>query len=335
MKISNPAKVATVSSMFVDDWFKALENCRSKQHIISFRERANLYDGQGQPVARVTLDQIVDLYKIAAIETEDEMMGLWGRPVRLRALQHLLATVRDAKSLSSALFKFSTFWNLLLDDYQFELRHEEARYVLALVPIGEPHVQRFGHMLILKLAHGLLSWLVGSEVPVEAVQFAFEEPEFAEDYSVIFPTQIEFGATCSTITFDLSQYNRPLKRSDSQMIQFLNRAPRDWIFTNSHEHALSLQIREVLYRTEWVDCKLANVAKAFKLEPRTLIRRLKEDGTSFQEIKDGLRRDIAIQELQDSKKSIEEISQNVGFSSAANFHIAFRRWTGSTPSMFR
>ena len=171
MKVYHSARVATVSSLFIDDWLDALRGICSEQQLDSFLQRAGLIDGGGQPFQRVTLDQIVWLYAIAAIETSDEMMGLWSRPVRARALQHLLTTIRQAKSLPSALYKFSTFWNLILDDYQFALTKRDNLYELVLKPEGEQPIQRFGHMLILKLAHGLLSWMAGREVAVQSVQF--------------------------------------------------------------------------------------------------------------------------------------------------------------------
>ena len=62
-------------------------------------------------------------------------------------------------------------------------------------------LQRFGHMLILKLAHGLMSWLAGHEVPVKAVDFAFDRPDFDQDYAIIFPAPFQFGqpATCDLL----------------------------------------------------------------------------------------------------------------------------------------
>ena len=193
MKTSDPTSIATVSAEFINDWLIALRSYCSEEQMDSFLWRSGLSTSNEQPVQRITLDQIVRLYQIAAIETEDEMMGLWSRPIRARALQHLATSVREATSLPSALFRFSTFWNLLLDDYQFELSSAGKEVNLALIPRGPDPAQRFGHMLILKLAHGLISWLVGYEVPVKAVQFAFDRPEFADDYAVIFPSQICFG----------------------------------------------------------------------------------------------------------------------------------------------
>lgn len=314
----------------MQDWLDALRRCCPPEQMQGFLDRAGM-TGHG----RVTLDQIVRLYQIAAVETGDEMMGLWSRPVRARALQHLMTTVREASTLPAALHRFSTFWNLLLDDYQLVLQDQNGAPCLSLQPRGPQIPQRFGHVLMLKLAHGLLSWLAGHEVPVRAVQFAFDRPGFAADYAVIFPSKVRFGAEMSAICFDLAQMGPPQPRSSAQVADFLNRAPRDWIFTGSLAHAQSLQIRGFLYRSAWESCHLERAAQLLNVTPRTLMRRLQDEGTSFQAIKDGLRRDIAIRDLQEGQKSIEEISQDLGFSSAANFHRAFRRWTGATPGTYR
>jgi len=66
-----------------------------------------------------------------------------------------------------------------------------------------------------------------------------------------------------------------------------------------------------------------------------LIRHLAAEGTSFQRIKDNLRRDIAIRDLAAGDKSIEAIAQDVGFASTANFHRAFKQWTSMTPGAYR
>jgi len=175
-----PTLYSTVSRQFIADWLDALRLLCSDAEFHSFLERADVMEDQDPSQGRVTLDQIVCLYQLAAVETGDEMMGLWGRPIRPRALQHLLTSVREATSLTSALYRFSTFWNLLLDDYQFRLMEAESVVELALIPQGNAPVQRFGHMLILKLAHGLMSWLAKHEVPVKNAQCRRAGPFFGE-----------------------------------------------------------------------------------------------------------------------------------------------------------
>lgn len=332
----DPISLTTVSVGFIQDWLDALESRCSPEEMASLLERSGLQSSPMAPSQRVTLNEIARLYQLAAPETGDEMMGLWSRPIRPRALQHLVTVQRDASSLGSALYRFSTFWNLLLDDFHLELRTEQHEMELVLVPYSDAtRPQRFGHMLILKLAHGLLSWLSGSETPVKAVRFAFARPDFAADYAVVFPCSVEFDALQTSILFDPRQFSRPITRSSAEASAFLERAPLDWIFTGSRAHTNSLRVRAFLYGTTWQTCQLPDAARALKMTARTLNRRLKEEGTSFQDIKDALRRDIAILALQQGATSIEQIAYDTGFSAPANFHRAFRKWTNRTPGSYR
>jgi len=324
----------TVSRAFLEDWLAVLkDNCASQQ-FGALLEQSRL-SAEGQSRARVTHDQIVRLYKEAVAVSGDEMMGLWSRPIRPGALKHLCASVRGASSLSAALFRFTSFWNLLLDDFQMTLEHHEETMCISLTPRRDALPNRFGHLLLLKLTHGVASWLVGYELPLRDVGFGFERPCFAEDYPVLFPAPIRFGQVQSSISFDAVHSNLPVERSEPEMQEFLARAPRDWIFTSLHEHALPLRVRELLLLSDNLEAGLKETAKLLNLTPRTLMRRLDGEATSFQSIKDGLRRDIAIRDLTQSAKSIEAISQDIGFASAANFHRAFKRWTDVTPGTYR
>ncbi len=336
MSRQDPISLTTVSAGFIQDWLDALGTYCTAEQMTSLLARSGLQAGQMTPEHRVTLDEIARLYQLAAPETGDEMMGLWSRPIRPRALQHLVTVQRGASSLTSALYRFSTFWNLLLDDFHLDLRHRPDEVELALVPYAaETQPQRFGHMLILKLAHGLLSWLSGSETPVDTVRFSFPRPEFAADYAVVFPCSVEFDAPHTSILFDTRRFRSPITRSPAEASLFLERAPLDWIFTGSRAHTHSLRVRAFLYGATWQTCQLTDAARALKMTPRTLNRRLKDEGTSFQDIKDALRRDIAIRALQQGTASIEEVAFDTGFSAPANFHRAFRKWTGRTPGSYR
>ncbi|MFG6621026.1 AraC family transcriptional regulator ligand-binding domain-containing protein [Sulfitobacter sp. 1A05707] len=336
MTSHDPITLTTVSAGFIGDWLDALKTRCTPDALASLLERSGLQTGPMAPTQRVTLEEIARLYQLAAPEIGDEMMGLWSRPIRPRTLQHLVTVQREAKSLVSALYRFSTFWNLLLDDFHLDLRNGSEEVELSLVPYSpETPPQRFGHMLILKLAHGLLSWLDGSETAVKAVRFAFARPDFAADYAVVFPCPVEFDAPQTSILFDPSQFNSPVARSRAEASEFLERAPIDWIFTGSRAHTSSLRVRAFLYGETWQNCQLPDAARALKITPRTLNRRLRAEGTSFQEIKNALRRDIAIRALQQSTDSIEQIAFETGFSAPSNFHRAFHKWTNRTPGSYR
>lgn len=333
------AVLPTVSQAFIQDWVDALYAYCPAQQVTEFLNRTGLQmlsaqNLTGQKQGRVTHDQIVRLYQIVAVETGDEMMGLLSRTIRPGALKLLCTSVLGASSLAAAMHRFAIFWNLLLDDHQLALVESKTSLSLQLTPVTNAAETRFGQALLLKLAHGVASWLVHRELPLTQVGFAFTKPGFAADYPILFPAPIVFSQPQSFLTFEKRLGDLPVSASEIDMLPFLQRAPRDWIFTRFREHALPLRLREMLLMSDRMSCTLNTAAQALNITPRTLIRRLKSEGTSFQEIKDALRCDIALRDLGHSK-SLEAISQDAGFASPASFHRAFRGWTGQTPGQYR
>jgi AraC-like DNA-binding protein len=71
------------------------------------------------------------------------------------------------------------------------------------------------------------------------------------------------------------------------------------------------------------------------MSSRTLKRRLREHGFSFQQLLDEARRRDSIRLLEETNLSVEEIASRVGYTAHGNFIRAFRRWTGKTPAAYR
>jgi AraC-like DNA-binding protein len=80
---------------------------------------------------------------------------------------------------------------------------------------------------------------------------------------------------------------------------------------------------------------MESVASTLAMSIPTLRRRLEEEGTTFSDLVDAIRQDLAEQLLRDPRRTVSEIAFLLGFSHAPAFHKAFRRWTGSTPSEHR
>jgi AraC-like DNA-binding protein len=76
-------------------------------------------------------------------------------------------------------------------------------------------------------------------------------------------------------------------------------------------------------------------ARALAVSRRTLNRRLADEGTSFRNILDDVRREFACALLQDRSLSIADVSLFLEYSEPAAFNRSFRRWTGQTPRAFR
>ena len=80
---------------------------------------------------------------------------------------------------------------------------------------------------------------------------------------------------------------------------------------------------------------MQDVAKELNMTQRTLQRRLKEEGTSYAQLRDSVRFRFAEEYLRDPVMDMATIAANLGFSEPANFYAAFKRWQGMSPGEFR
>ena len=92
--------------------------------------------------------------------------------------------------------------------------------------------------------------------------------------------------------------------------------------------ALRLLLKDGLPRKE-------KVAEKFHMTVRTLQRHLQQAGTSYQEILDQLRQELAEHYLLRSDLAIQDIASYLGFTESRSFHRSFKAWTGMTPGEYR
>ena len=81
--------------------------------------------------------------------------------------------------------------------------------------------------------------------------------------------------------------------------------------------------------------QLATVANSFNITERQLQRKFKALDTSFAEILDQVRLDLALRYLQDTRMTMVDVSLSLGFHDQSNFVKAFKRWQGETPGQYR
>ena len=79
----------------------------------------------------------------------------------------------------------------------------------------------------------------------------------------------------------------------------------------------------------------AQAAQALGISERTLARRLREHEQTFDKLLDDVRRELALQAVSDSERSLVDIAQSLGFAESSTFYRAFRRWTGLPPARWR
>ena len=289
-----------------------------------------------QPDARLTRQQYVALYRTIAATLDDEMLGLWSRPIRGGTLKYLMLSLLDAPTVLVALNRLVRFWNLLLDDYRLQISTKNDLVRLALVERGPgTPVTPLAHELMMKLIHGIASWLLGRELGLHRVEFRFPRPRHAEDHALLFPGEVRFDADMTGIEFAYQDCAEQFRREKHELWAFLKRAPEDWTFSAGQRGTLMARTRAYLEQHIAQPVTIQDLAQALHVSVRTLNRRFAEEGTRFQLVKDGLRRDIAVHRLANSNTGVAALAFDLGFADATGFCRAFKQWTGSSPTDYR
>jgi AraC-like DNA-binding protein len=93
--------------------------------------------------------------------------------------------------------------------------------------------------------------------------------------------------------------------------------------------------RQVLASLQTGEPTVDTVARLLGTTSRTLQRRLHHEGTSFQQVLDEVRREVAVTHMRGRRATIDEVAFLLGFEKPSSFHRAFKRWMGITPGEFR
>ncbi|MBL8422165.1 MAG: AraC family transcriptional regulator [Candidatus Accumulibacter phosphatis] len=291
----------------------------------------------GDPAARIPVDRYAALYNLINHELDDEGFGLFSVPMRTGSFEFLCRSTITAPTLSVAIERGIRFLRLVLPDLSVRLNTHRDQACLCIAETGAPLAigRVFAFEWLLRLLHGLFSWLVGRGIVLDAVAFPYPRPEHADDYALIYTARSTFGAETLAATFAANLLDLPIRRDEAALQTFLDGAPGKLTTLYRRDREMVLRVRKTLRDALPASMSLAEVARTLHLSARTLHRRLEDEGSSFQAIKDGLRRDVAINSLAKSRQAVAEIAAELGFADPAAFYRAFVRWTGIAPAHYR
>lgn len=301
------------------------------------------------PRARVDAEQYARLIQQAWLLMDDEFMGLAAgrsKPGSFATMSQLAirsrtigGVVRRAEQFY-ALFENSVTMRLetaVEDDAGSGADRDKGLASLTIVneqPMQDP--QHFFQESLLVIWHRFVSWLAGQELTLERIEFDYPMPPHADEYRRIFTVPLVFDQPATRLIFPARQLALPVIRDDAELHGFLATSPADLLARPAESQSHLAQIRSLIGRDLSQPLPdFETVAEHLHLSPQTLRRRLRDEHTSYREIKDELRRDVALYYLARPNYTIDEIACLVGFTEASTFHRAFKKWTGSTPGAYR
>ncbi len=180
----------------------------------------------------------------------------------------------------------------------------------------------------------VMTELCGPDWRPELVMLPRKTPQQMQPYRAIFRAPIQFDAMSTAVRFPSRWLEQPVAGADELLYRLLLREVCATAERNNP--LLCNEVRRAIVRLLHVGrCSRRDVSLALGVHERTLGRILHASGTTFQELLDDTRSELARQRLHDTHVPISEIAHELGFRNSTVMARAFRRWNGMSPREYR
>jgi len=177
----------------------------------------------------------------------------------------------------------------------------------------------------------LIRNLLQIDSPFAEIKLSWTRKEQDLLYENLFNCPIRYGHHSTEVLFNSELMDQALPQRNALTMQLCKENLEQTLPRIKAKDSTIEQVRNYLIRTPLSRANIENCAREMAISSRHLRRRMTDEGKSFQCLMDEFRQLLAEKYLTETMLNLEEIAERLGYSDAANFSHAFKRWTGQSP----
>lgn len=276
---------------------------------------------------------LASAWKAAEKRTGDSALGLHaGLRASLAEPGFIAYSMLCAANLRETFAFFEEFQQLCVDVPILSLeqrgRQDAICLHVALEPSPSKHHAEFLFLLFVRAGRHIL----GENFAPAAIHLRRTVPPRTREYTAAFGCPVYWDQTRDEMLVESKWMLHPSPYSHPETIRMLRERAEAFRqqYTAPNWSARVKALVERMMRDG--ESSIASVAANLGVSSRTLQRRLIDEGSRFEEVRDGARRALALELLGKDQVRVADVARQLGFSDARAFRRAFQRWTGVTPS---
>ena len=287
----------------------------------------------------IPFDKEVLFFEAAAELSGDDCFGLHLAPTIELKTAGLIAYIGlAAKTLDDAirnLIHYQHVHNVAMDGELIE----DGSHVRLRDTYFEVDLHRYKQReeLDASLALHATRWLTQKDISLVEVRFVHTRDKHRDEVERVLGCPVRYGQEYYEIVFHRDDLSLPIPTADKELLRVLTKNA-DLVLEERAANGdafLDLVSERIVDQLSSGRVTAKKIASDFGTSQRTISRRLAEHGTSFDELIDDIRKQLAMRYLDEGGIRLQELAFLLGFSSHASFTAAFKRWTGRTPSQTR
>jgi AraC-like DNA-binding protein len=330
----NSAQQATTIGGYVQAIAKALEYSGVDSARV-FRAAAVSPPMANDPMLRVPVADISKLYRTCVEVTNNPYFGLTvARFIHISNLHALGFALAASDTLMEFCLRIERYFRVVSESAKVTIRQADGQVMLSADHLTEVS----GETEDAFLGFVVIAMRQSSNVAFNplAVEFRHAAPrDGAGPYEALFRAPIHFDRPQSRLVFAEADLQRKLAGACPELAQINDNIAVKYLARLDRNDVISLAKQKIVEQLANGECTRELIAKSMGMSATALQFKLSKRDTSFHELLDGTRQEMACSYLQQSALPVTEIAFLLGFNDTSNFARAFKRWTGMSPTDFR
>ncbi|MGK0405254.1 MAG: AraC-like DNA-binding protein [Oleispira sp.] len=290
------------------------------------------------PKALLTYQQVIILINNMLKLCDEPTLGLeLGNAININQFGMLGYAILSCANVRQALNLGLKYHALVDPAFNFEVVEQEDITSIRLTShIPVENIYNLICDIFLANFISLGRYLTGLNVIPKAININRKKPEFSKQYQEFLPDcPVNWDQPRTEILIDTQIMDAPTTLADEATARMAESQCADILTRMGPKEGIVAKVRRILLSNPGQYPPIEEVASHLATSTRTLSRSLQEVRTSYQNILDEVRKEMAIEYLNTSSLPIEEIAALIGYNDPSNFRKAFKRWTGNPPSYYR
>lgn len=302
-----------------------------------FDEAGLLFEELSNSEARFESEKISMLWEIAAQRSGNPHLGLaLDRVAKPGGFDVVLHVTMSCPDLLTGLQRMVYYIHIISSAADMQISEDaQGCYLTVNIDGGGAHVPKERFDFLMLMIVNLCRWLTGRDLALLSVDLKHSRPANLLPYLSAFKCPCYFNAPQYRLYFAHADLKLPLITSNPLLVELHERFATERLYRLENSRT-SYQARElILTCLPEGEPSRGEVAKALCMSERTLHRRLQDEGTSFVQLVDDIRREQASRYLGQPDMPLIRISDLLGFANQSTFFRACRRWFDSSPAKYR
>ncbi len=296
---------------------------------------ASLFESHNR---KLTIPQVRQILGKAIFLTGNEGLGLQ-IGLRARFLPNVVCYIMmNCLTIGDALKKYGQYKRIFNDETNVQIDVDAGHARLEIgSSASELHDFRPFNDYKLTTMFIFLKFLTKGKFKLAEVTLVHDKPAYFSAYKDVFSCPVSFSRSVNSLVFNEQLLALPVYCPNPELLKHLEKYAGKILDQISKEDGLAKKVSQVLIRRlqSGDSPSVLLMANQFNMSVRKFQGLLKQEKTSYKQLLQTVKKQLAFSYLDDRQISLSEVSYLLDFSEPSAFYRAFKKWTGHTPGQFR